>query len=761
MKKKFSKILSLLLAVTILCTAFSQTNCLKNKGYAASNYTAAEVKNLLASASESITDIGMYATTNANTATITGGMPVIEAAIAVYDYAINTYAELGNAWADYASGYLLAEKMIADLNITDSNAGAIITYTLLPGYFDDDSIKVYNYGERIHNGTVVDKLGSVTAGDEVGDYNYIKWDSDDYNDVTESDFVHTLTVRLSETGKEDYLNSFGSGNLPDKYISQVQLSYTYSYSRYAVYGENSSDPFGFYHKYTAYKWNYLSSVTYTPSYSCNTTVSSQKHPDGYNFHEDSYDFENYSAVIPLGYFRTMYGNAKGYELWKNKWFQSGLCFGFAYTTAAFYNGLPSCNSIRGLSDSSTINIGNNSLSVATYIKYAHIYQYSMEFKNNSYWSTALLIYDLVKKCTADNNLLVTIGMTHATDGGHRVLAVGIDGNDILIDDSNNKNALERLTVNPDGSWSFSGLSGWNSNTCRIRYSLDYYGPYKFISTLKPLTVNEAFIDDSTIDSLSISLEADTLSKDYLLLGVDSEAYTISNTDISKIESEYSEGTEATDTSDFYWVGTDTTVTLTDISENSDIELAGNETIIGVSTANSKTVSLTLDENNDDINTTLETTSGNKYTVSTTTFDDTANAITLSVTGIANGSKITSEQTDTGLLITGISDGTITLSVADEVVATQNISSDENHNIEISYDANDESEDLAVAYTHTETDENHDGICNICGEDFSKNCSCLCHSSNGFFKFLHEVLTFICKLFSIEDYHYCDCGKAHW
>ncbi len=40
-------------------------------------------------------------------------------------------------------------------------------------------------------------------------------------------------------------------------------------------------------------------------------------------------------------------------------------------------------------------------------------------------------------------------------------------------------------------------------------------------------------------------------------------------------------------------------------------------------------------------------------------------------------------------------------------------------------------------------------------------SCWCHSSNPLLKLFWKILIFFCKLFGVENYHYCECGKAHW
>lgn len=58
------------------------------------------------------------------------------------------------------------------------------------------------------------------------------------------------------------------------------------------------------------------------------------------------------------------------------------------------------------------------------------------------------------------------------------------------------------------------------------------------------------------------------------------------------------------------------------------------------------------------------------------------------------------------------------------------------------------------------DDNHDGICDSCSEDFTKGCSCNCHS-NAFMQFIHKILCFLYRIFGMEQYRYCGCGKAHW
>lgn len=42
-----------------------------------------------------------------------------------------------------------------------------------------------------------------------------------------------------------------------------------------------------------------------------------------------------------------------------------------------------------------------------------------------------------------------------------------------------------------------------------------------------------------------------------------------------------------------------------------------------------------------------------------------------------------------------------------------------------------------------------------------NCRCNCHSDSAFTKFFFDIITFLRKLFGMDQYRYCECGAAHW
>ncbi len=214
--------------------------------------------------------------------------------------------------------------------------------------------------------------------------------------------------------------------------------------------------------------------------------SGPHYPAGYDFLDDSYSFGNFVALIPLGYWRTMYeeGSAK---LFFRQSVQGGVCFGMAFTTASILNNAPSVTEFElggtpaqrirdlrlstmtssqlGVSDGSRVRLSESSLlPIDSFIKYAHIYQFSTEEQDGYFFGSdepntpeALLEYTK-SAVDEDDSLSVTVGM-RCEAKGHRVLAVGYEGNAILVDDPNNAEGLERIVVDADGSWSYSGKGG--------------------------------------------------------------------------------------------------------------------------------------------------------------------------------------------------------------------------------------------------------------------------------------------------------------
>ena len=69
-------------------------------------------------------------------------------------------------------------------------------------------------------------------------------------------------------------------------------------------------------------------------------------------------------------------------------------------------------------------------------------------------------------------------------------------------------------------------------------------------------------------------------------------------------------------------------------------------------------------------------------------------------------------------------------------------------------------DRTAALGHVDADG--DQRCDRCNADLSPeaNCTCACHKG-GFAGFIFKIKVFFWKLFGMNQYRYCDCGKAHW
>ncbi|MBE6773848.1 MAG: hypothetical protein E7544_06455 [Ruminococcaceae bacterium] len=53
---------------------------------------------------------------------------------------------------------------------------------------------------------------------------------------------------------------------------------------------------------------------------------------------------------------------------------------------------------------------------------------------------------------------------------------------------------------------------------------------------------------------------------------------------------------------------------------------------------------------------------------------------------------------------------------------------------------------------------NDGVCEVCGENVAKDCSCMCHKT-GFMGFIYKIISFFWKLFRMNPV--CACGMEHY
>lgn len=482
--------------------------------------------------------------------------------------------------------------------------------------------------------------------------------------------------------------------------------------------------------------------------------SVKKTPSGYDFFKDSYNFGNPEEKISVEYFKTMYedssGKAMGEALYNEKENRDkhGICFGMTYTTASIYNGLPSANrftgvlsnpkNIRDLRKSHKFSVGDYELSLMDFIKYSYVYHYSSElsYMNNTKNDIDGLI-NITKDYVENDRIGICLDLYHCikdkndkwvAESGHSVLVVGIDGNDILIDDPNFTKELQRLKVNDDGSWEYSGawredgVSSENSSFC---YGVSYFRPYQMLKTGTTTTVRDGVLSDNSSDTASETYVDDMqrLDSDHTLITI-TGSVEITGTDIvapissTNLSASFSNTTNNDDIIG-YWVEDANEITIENTSggEN-DIQYAKDNLL--VSTESTNFSSITVADNTVLMNTTKN--SKVSLTIETVyTYEDFGTTIN----GTASGEQVTVSKTKDGYTVIGLKD------------------------MKITHLKNDEEVD------HTDVD--HDGTCDICSTNLTANCTCACHS-NAFIKLIYKIIAFILSLFgSSFD---CACGMSH-
>ena len=448
-------------------------------------------------------------------------------------------------------------------------------------------------------------------------------------------------------------------------------------------------------------------------------------PDGYDYEEDSYDFRNYSDndVYSKKYFAALFENGSAQLLYNEKKDKEnkGLCFGIAYTTAAIYNGMPSCTEIKTLlgliargsiseiETDDSFEIDSLSLSVDDYIKYAYVYQYSSAFISASEDTEgdALGLLALVQEMTDNGQLGITVTLYHFTenadgvmeqDGAHEVVAVGYNGNSILIDDSNHPDELQTLTVYADGSWKYSGTwSSISSDNGALAYATDYYVPYQVLQTGELVTASE-------------SSEADFLDEDNTLLYIDSS----SDVDISGNLVEVDDLDETASDSDadsgsMYWVVDSTAVSITGLEDDGNtIMVGGDNALFSILTDAAGTLTVEIDGETQSA--VLEDLTGGDCTIEHNTVNDDS-VVSVEVTGTAAGT-VGVENTSDGLAVEGFSDGTITLLIDEKIIETVEFT-DADADFEVAYDDTGTSEELTVS-----ADTVEEVISGTCGDNVS-------------------------------------------
>ena len=440
-------------------------------------------------------------------------------------------------------------------------------------------------------------------------------------------------------------------------------------------------------------------------------------PTWYNFKEDSFSFGNSGvSTISKKYFTTLYEDATGKLLYKEfkKMADGGICFGMAYTTASIHWDLPGVeqfmdeklfgddvtyDNVRQLEKDSYFYlpddnfIGAQKIKLIDLLKYNHIYQLSsaVAASSEATWNDVDGLIELVQGYLNADRVGVTIGMTHVqmdangepkrdSEGdlitsGHRVLAVGVEGNDILIDDPNNTSDFERLTINDDGSWSYSGAwesDGVNSENSLIRYQTDVTVPYVLIASGMTTTSDEGEETDETYVEGMTQVDGDKI-----LLAVNCEDYTVDRSVLPI----FVDGGPAALESDLYWVSADG-ITVSDIG-GGEICLAGNDDLLTVGAAKDSDVTLSVSDVYTGV--LLKSKAGEACSICLESTGSDGADVALTVSGTVEDGKAVFARTDSGVSYSGLSDVTVTLTKDGEEENSRSVADSDSVSVLVDYD----------------------------------------------------------------------------
>jgi len=375
-----------------------------------------------------------------------------------------------------------------------------------------------------------------------------------------------------------------------------------------------------------------------------------KFPDGYEFENDSYNFENYIADITLENCQALFEDGPALAVYLKSGGSSFVCYGMASTTASLFYNNPAINGrIRDLSKSDLINAGAaGNISIDTFIKDAYFYQRSQDnllHLVNGKCPDIFTLYDTVSR-SIDNNQLVLVNF-YSGIGDHEVLAVGYDGKDILIDDPNNKDELEKIVISQDGSWYFTGTIDGNTydnqTTTMLACTTDYLEPYRILSTgTKVGSRDTLFYTDS---STEVQLPPGSIE--------------IPQGDVAGINS----GT-------MYWVDNSDSVSLGNIAgEDNNFWIAGDDTFISIECGAVGSLSSTINSGEQSLH--IDTDEGRNVTIGFETVNDNSR-VTALISGDTTGTEVKLKAVSDGLYAEGIRNGTVTILKNDEQVAVYDI-----------------------------------------------------------------------------------------
>ena len=473
-------------------------------------------------------------------------------------------------------------------------------------------------------------------------------------------------------------------------------------------------------------------------------------PGWYSYEKDSFKFANYSDTSEKGHvFQRVFENASADVLAKyNTEGFGGYCYGMCLTTAGIMNDMPEiglvyspnaevagwtpchnlCDVKNPMADllsgkiteedlekpenyPSYVKLPSGTFDIHDYIETVHCIQYSADISAEFISTTQRtdVILERVREALKNDSICVPIGFNWTQFDekkqqeelcGHIVLAVGLAGNDILVDDSR-LSTLAHFTITENGGWKYyESLTAeapvLTSEYANLQTSTDISKGYLFfINNFPKAEIDEEFAMDELFPDerdffdpddpnainprMGYQLPAKLDASDIL---VHAENGTI-NSDggpivpLGPVFAVNDAGTGSAppinmNPSGLYWATDAATVTVTgfnttDGSSNSGnvssgttdgsssdssydlntVEIAGDNTLIKVRAADDASVTSTIF--GDTINTVIDTAAGNPAEITVTTYADNAPAKSIRLSGTSADGSVRIVQTGEGTL----------------------------------------------------------------------------------------------------------------
>lgn len=223
-------------------------------------------------------------------------------------------------------------------------------------------------------------------------------------------------------------------------------------------------------------------------------LSAAEYPSWYKFESDRFSFNNIVETVPERFYTDMFGMMKGRQIYGM--YESGrahgLCYGLSLACASFFAEQDAVRSYRSFDDRPYERIvdlkkgslsDDSGISLESYIKYCYAFQascYTCEayFENvNQFDALRQAVYEFVH----NNGAPVIIGLL-GQPVSHEVLAVGLSGEDIVVNDSNAPDDLQVIDFTGN-SWTYecAGFS-WNNKKADMDFSTDAVSVFHFVNS---------------------------------------------------------------------------------------------------------------------------------------------------------------------------------------------------------------------------------------------------------------------------------------